>query len=424
MAGGKPSGYRWLVFVVLASGYLLVYFHRLCPAVVAKDMMNDLGASAGLMGLLASAYFYPYALMQVPSGVLSDTWGPRKTITSFFALAGVGSILLGLAPSATWAIVGRVLVGFGVALLFVPTIKILTNWFRAAEFNRMTGWLVATGGLGALSAGMPLAYLSTAVGWRGSFVAVGVATVLLAAVIWVLVRDTPEEKGLPPPEDAGADRAPAKSSIGVWQALRLVAGSWRFWPLAVWFFFNGGIFLSFIGLWGGPYFMDVYGLSAIETGAVLSMVAVAKIFGCPVISYVSDRVVRSRKKLLVAASVILAALLVQPAYFPEALNLPLLFLWMLLFGLFASAIVVVAFTTTKELFPVEIAGTAVGLMNVFPFLGGAIMQPLLGFVLETHERGPDGYSAAAYGDAFQAYIVSGLIALVASILIRESLRQR
>ena len=117
--------YRWFIFGILAMGYVLVYFHRFCPAVVALDMMRDLKAGGGLLGILGAAYFYPYALMQLPAGLLSDSWGPRKTITVFFCIAFLGSLLLGMAATAFWAIIGRTLVGLGVAMLFVPTIKVL-----------------------------------------------------------------------------------------------------------------------------------------------------------------------------------------------------------------------------------------------------------------------------------------------------------
>ena len=415
----KGSYHRWMTFTVLAFGYLLVYFHRLCPAVVAVDMMQDLGAGAGLMGLLASAYFYPYAAMQIPSGLLSDTWGPRKTITCFFVLAGFGSIVFGLAPTAAWAIGARVAVGLGVAMLFVPTMKILTRWFRAAEFARMTGLLVATGGIGALSAAMPLAFFSSVVGWRGSFVMVGVATLVMAVVIWVLVRNSPEDRGLPP-VDATTTKGPAAAKIGTWQGLRMVAGSYHFWPMAIWFFFTAGIFLTFFGLWGGPYLMEVYGLGRVEAGAVLSMVAVAKIVGCPSISYLSDRW-GTRRKFLLAAAVTLVVLMVPLAFFPGSFGFASLFVWAILFGFSGSAIVVVAFPSTKEMFPVEIAGTAVGLVNLFPFLGAAIMQPVLGFILETQEKGPNGYGADAYGLAFQVFFYASLVALAAAFLIKETL---
>ncbi|MFC1816897.1 MFS transporter [Thermodesulfobacteriota bacterium] len=193
----KMLRYRWIIFWILAVGYILVYFHRLCPAVVAVDMMRDLKAGGGLTGYLGAAYFYSYALMQLPAGLLSDSWGPRKTITLFFSVAFIGSLLLGLAPTAFWAIIGRTLVGLGVAMLFVPTMKVLAEWFRVREFATMTGILVAMGGLGSLTAATPLALLSAAIGWRRSFVVVAFFTFLMVILVWIFVRDRPADFGWP-----------------------------------------------------------------------------------------------------------------------------------------------------------------------------------------------------------------------------------
>jgi len=164
----KVLHYRWLIFWILAFGYVMVYFHRLCPAVVAEDMRQDLSAGGGLLGLLGSAYFYPYALMQLPAGLLSDSWGPRKTISLFFSVAFIGSVVLGMAPNVYAAIVGRTIVGVGVAMLFVPTLKVLAEWFRVKEFAMMTGILMAMGGIGSYSAATPLAYISSWIGWLSS----------------------------------------------------------------------------------------------------------------------------------------------------------------------------------------------------------------------------------------------------------------
>jgi len=179
----KAKRYGWIIFWILAFGYILVYFHRLCPAVVAVEMMKDLKASGALTGFLGAAYFYPYAAMQLPAGLLSDSWGPRNTITLFFMVAFIGSIILGFAPSVFLAIVGRALVGLGVAMLFVPTMKILAEWFHAGQFAIMTGILMALGGLGSLIAATPLVLLSNWIGWRMSFVAVGCFTLILAILV-------------------------------------------------------------------------------------------------------------------------------------------------------------------------------------------------------------------------------------------------
>ena len=193
----KVLRYRWIIFWTLALAYVLVYFHRMCPAVVAVDMMQDLNAGGGLIGFLGSAYFYPYALMQLPAGLLSDSWGPRKAITLFFCVAFLGSVMLGLAPNAAWAILGRTLTGLGVAMLFVPTMKVLSEWFRPREFAFMTGILLAMGGIGSLIATTPLALISSWIGWRMSFIVVGIITLVLAVLVWSFVRDRPADLGWP-----------------------------------------------------------------------------------------------------------------------------------------------------------------------------------------------------------------------------------
>ena len=73
--------FRWLIFVVLTLAYFFVYFHRLSLSIVANDLIADFKTTASVMGLLGSIYFYCYAFMQLPAGLLSDSLGPRKSVT-------------------------------------------------------------------------------------------------------------------------------------------------------------------------------------------------------------------------------------------------------------------------------------------------------------------------------------------------------
>lgn len=414
----KALRYRWLIFWILALSYILVFFHRLCAAVVAVDMMRDLHAGGALLGLLGSAYFYPYALMQLPAGLLSDSWGPRRTITLFFAVAFVGSILLGLAPSVFWAIVGRTLVGLGVSMLFVPTMKVLAEWFRIKEFATMTGILIAMGGIGTLSAATPLALLSTWIGWRLSFVVVGIVTSLLAILVWLFVRDRPADLGWPSPSEPSG---PSPQAIGLIEGIRGVLSYPRFWPIAIWFFFNCAVFFSFGGLWGGPYLMQVYGLTKAQAGQILSMLAIGMIVGSPMLSILSNRIFQGRKPVIVLSSFVSLCLSALLAFYTDELSLSGLYLICLGLGIFSSAIVVIGFTTTKELFPVQIAGTSTGLVNIFPFAGGAVFQPLLGYVLESHGRVGSAFTQVGYEKAFLVLFVCGIIAFVASMCLQETL---
>ncbi len=160
---------RWFIFGALACAYLFVYFHRLSLTVVAEELSRAFQTSAGSLGLLGSVYFYCYALMQFPAGLLSDSLGPRKTVAFFTILAAVGSALFGLAPSLSWAFAGRFLVGIGAAMVFIPTMKILAQWFRPTEFASVSGLLNAVGGLGILAATWLLAWLAGVLGWRPRF---------------------------------------------------------------------------------------------------------------------------------------------------------------------------------------------------------------------------------------------------------------
>lgn len=417
----KTLRYRWLIFWILAFSYVLVYFHRLCPAVVALDMMRDLKAGGGLLGLLGSAYFYPYALMQLPAGLLSDSWGPRKTITLFFCVAFAGSMLLGLAPNLFLAIIGRTLVGLGVAMLFVPTMKILAEWFRVREFAFMTGILMAMGGIGSLSAASPLALLSSAIGWRMSFVVVGGFTLVLGALVWIFVRDRPQDKGWAPPRrERKTGTAPP---IRLAENVRKVLLTPAFWPVAIWFFFDCAVFFSFGGLWGGPYLMQVYGFSKAKAGQILSMLAIGMILGSPFVSFLSNNIFRARKPVVVLSSTILLLLTAALAFYTEAI--PVTGLYLLCFGLgvFSSAIVVIGFTTTKELFPLQMAGTATGLVNLFPFAGGAVFQPVLGHVLENHGRMAGAFTLAGYKQAFMILFLCGIVTFAASLCLRETMEK-
>jgi sugar phosphate permease len=414
----KVLRYRWIIFWILACGYVLVYFHRLCPAVVAVDMMRDLKTGGALTGFLGAAYFYPYAVMQLPAGLLSDSWGPRNTITLFFVVAFIGSVILGVAPSVFLAILGRTLVGLGVAMLFVPTMKVLAEWFRMREFAFMTGMLMALGGLGSLFAAAPLALLSSWIGWRLSFIAVGVFTLVLAVLVWIFVRDRPHDFGWPPPEETEQSAA---ATIGLMESVRKVLTCKAFWPIAIWFFFDCGIFFSFGGLWGGPYLIQVYGLSKAQAAQILSMLAIGMIIGSPMLSYISTNIFRARKPVLVLSSIVLVGLTAILAFFTAEIPLVVLYTLCLGLGIFSAAIVVIGFTTNKELFPVQMAGTATGIVNLFPFAGGAVFQPLLGFILEQNATAEGTFTPVAYQQAFLILFIAGVIALVASLFLKESI---
>jgi len=422
----KVLSFRWLLFAILAAAYSLVYFHRFSPSVVADDLMRDFRTTAGILGQLGSIYFYCYAAMQFPAGLLSDSIGPRRTVMYSLLIGAAGSVLFAVSPSIQIAKLSRVLVGLGVSMVFIPTLKMVSQWFRAREFALMSGVLQAAGGLGILGATWVLGLLATWFGWRLSFHIIGVCTAVTVAAVWLAVRDKPADVGWPSIAqiDGCTEEAnPAQGKIGLWQGVWRVVSEGAFWPVAVWFFFDCGIFFGFGGLWAGPYLMHTYGLSKGQAGAILSMTAWAMILGGPLLGLLSQKVLRSRKKTFILCTSLLAVLLLFLNVFPAGLPLAALYLWFFLFSVSSSAIVVMGFTMTKELFPVEIAGTSVGMVNFFPFLGGAVFMPVLGRVLDAYPRNDaGGYPVAGYHMVLVILLLASLISLACTFVMKETYR--
>lgn len=167
--------------------------------------------------------------------------------------------------------------------------------------------------------------------------------------------------------------------------------------------------------------MQVYGLTKAQAGQILSMMAIGMIVGSPLVSFLSNRIFRGRKPVLVLSSFIVLCLTALLAFHTAGLPIAVLYLICLGLGIFSSAIVVVGFTTTKELFPVQIAGTSTGLVNLFPFAGGALFQPFIGYLLERNGRVEGAFTLAGYQQAFLSLFLCGIIAFLSCLLLKETL---
>ena len=411
--------YRTLIFAILGTAYILVFFHRLAPAVVAVDMMADLKTGGALMGILASAYFYPYALMQIPAGLLSDSWGPRRSIVFFFTIGAAGSIALALTHTVETAIAARVFVGLGVAMIFIPTLKILTHWYERDKYVHMSGLLMSLGGVGAYTASMPLALMSDSITWRGSMIVIGILTLILSGLVWIVVRDTPEQAGFQPINPCAPDRC-EEQEISLFRGIIMVLKRLQFWPMAMCTFFGSLVTFSFTGLWGGPFFMHVYGMTRTQAGAVLSAMAIGMIIGAPVMSWLSNRVFHSRKKVLALSQMGGLCVFAPLAFYTGDFSDTALYIWCFSYNFFMSSLVVVGYSTIKDSFPIQISGTATGTLNIFPFAGALVGQPLIGWYLDSVGAINGQYPVDAYSTAFKMCLLCLLAAFIASLMVKET----
>jgi sugar phosphate permease len=194
--------------------------------------------------------------------------------------------------------------------------------------------------------------------------------------------------------------------------------------LAIWFFFTCAIFFSFIGLWGGPFLMQIYALSKAKTGHVLSMAAIGMIGGSPLLSYLSNHLFKARKPILILASILMLIITGVLYFFTQGIPMYMLYLICLGIGMFSGAAVTIGFTTNKELFPVSIAGTATGLVNFFPFLGGAVFQIILGTVLDSQGHTPSGdFALQGFRYSLLVLFCCGCVALICSLFLKETMKE-
>lgn len=416
----KTLKYRWVIFWVLAVQYLIVYFHRIAPAVVAPELIKAFNISGVALGVLASAYFYSYAIMQIPVGIFSDSLGPRKTITIFSLITAIGAILFGLSPGYSLAIISRVFIGLGVSAIFVATMKVLSEWFRGTEHARVSGILMSIGGVGWLSATIPLAFLSQRFGWRESFIFIGILSLVLSVITWFVVADSPGNKGLPEIVEKIPYHAKNNGTIN---NIKIILKEKHFWAIAIWLLFRGGALFGFFGLWAGPYLIDMYKLSKQTTGNILAMIAFAMIFLSPILGHLSDKTLMSRKKVLVSASILNSLCWLAMLIFYDRLSIPALYIVFFIMGVTISSVGMIAILTTKELFPQEIAGTAMGSVNVFPFIGGIIFQPLIGYILDRGGKFQGMYAPSAYRSIIWLLFVTSIIALISIMFSKETFKK-
>ena len=411
-AASRPGGRRWAIFAVMALASLPAYFHQVGLATVSGDVAFSLGCDAVALGLLGAAFSYTYAAMQVPVGLLVDFLGARRGVTIFLLIAAAGTALFAQAAGLGMAVAARVLLGVGFAMVAVPFMKLIAIWFPAKDFGRVTALSYTLGGTGFWLATSPMAAASAAMGWRASFMVLGAFTLTCAILVWVVVRDAPAEScaGAPASTPVGAARP------GVGRVLRRVVGNRQAWCLALWFTCQTGFYFSFVGLWGGQYAMRVLEMPATHAGWILSLAACA-IMAAPCFTWLLTRVGSRRRLflLLSACSFVLSLPLVIgiEAWHPAATGA--LFLLLALCGIGASAEL---FSAAVALFPVAWAGTVTGFMNIFPFLGGALLQQAMGGVIET--LGARGLEPAqAFSLAFALYTATAAAGAVGAFLYRE-----
>ncbi|MEK7811969.1 MAG: MFS transporter, partial [Pseudomonadota bacterium] len=295
------SRLRWTAFVIVGLAYVLSFFHRFAPAAISADLQQTFNTSGAALGGLAATYFYVYMVMQIPTGILADTLGPRRVVAIGGLIAGIGSLLFGTADTLSAASLGRLLVGLGVSVTFIALLKLNASWFHDRHFATMTGATILLGNVGSLLAAAPLAWALGFVSWRSIFVAVGLFSLLLALLAWWLVRDAPGKVGLPSLREIDG-KAAHPAHVGHWyEGLLIVLKNRATWP-GLWVNMGlAGSLFAFGGLWAVPFLRDVYGMDRGAATNHTTLLLAGFAIGAFFIGTLSDRLGRRKPVMLAGA---------------------------------------------------------------------------------------------------------------------------
>lgn len=405
---------RWLALAVVAVAYILSFFQRFAPAGIAQDLAATFQTSAASLGVLAATYFYIYTLMQIPTGILADTLGPRRILALGGLVGGIGSLLFGFAPSLDLALAGRTLVGLGVSVTFIAMLKLIAVWFEESRFATMVGICMLVGNLGSVLAGAPLSAMAQATGWRGVFIGVGGLSLVLAALCWLIVRDAPGTGQSAP--------RPRFDRTVVLSGLLAVLRNRSTWPAALVNTGMSGAFFTFAGLWATPYLMQVHGMARAVAANHLSLWFGGFAVGCLFIGGLSDRLGR-RKPVMIAVSHVYVAIwlvLLSCATMP----LPLSYALFSLLGL-STAGFSLTWACAKEVNPPLLSGMSTSIANMGGFLCAAIMQPVVGWIMDLGWQGEmiggaRVYDLATWQHGVLAATLCAVLGAAASWRIRET----
>lgn len=392
----------------LFFGYAFV--QRVSPSVMTNELMRDFSVGGAALGSLSAFYFYAYASIQLPVGMLTDHYGPRKLMSFAAGLCAMASVGFALSDSVFTASIGRALIGGTVAFGFVGTLAIAGYWFRPAQYAMLAGLLQTVGMTGAIFGQAPLRQAVESIGWRGTMAALGGVAILISILLFVLIpHRTREQRDL-------------KVEIGVLGGLKSVVTNVQTWWCALIGFGMAATMLGFGGLWGVPWLNSVHGYSTFQAAGIVSMLFAGWAIFSPVMGWLSDRIGRRNPTITVGAIISLTAFAVVVFHTPDSTSLLMLMIFLTGVG---GCSMTACFSSVKELNHLEYSSTALGLMNMFIVGSGAVMQPLIGWLLDmnwadTMIDGARVYSEAAYSTAFSSLLIVNAAALTGSLLLRET----
>lgn len=399
----------WIVWGLGCCFYFYEFLLQVSLGVMSNELMRDFDITSQTLGVLAGIYFYSYAFMQVPCGMLMDKYGPHLLLTIATAMCALSTIIFGITDHFAVICVSRVLIGVSSAFAAIGCLKLAANWFPPQRFAFLTGLMLTVGMLGAMGGEAPLAWLINRTGWRESMFIMGGIGLVLTTLILIIIRDVPPRQQPYTVTHASSEEA------GVLPGLRALFTNPQLWLIAI---YGGLMYMPtpiFCGLWGVPYLMSKMDITKSFAAHLVSMIFLGWAIASPLWGIYSTRTGLRKPSLYIAAfGTLFTSLLFL--YVP---GLPWWIMGILLFafGIFSSAFLP-SYAMIREVSSKRAVATSLSFMNMMNMLGIALFQPVIGFFLDKTWKG-DFLNNVRYYDMHSWQIALSIIPL--GILVALSL---
>lgn len=405
----------WVICLVGAIFYCYEYLLRIMPSIMELELRQAFQLDAAAFGNLMGFYYYAYTPMQFPVGILMDNYGPRRLLIFACLICALGSCLFTIENSLLISQIGRLLVGLGSAFAFIGFLKLATLWLPAHRFSFVTGLTMTLCMLSVTQGNLLVSFLMKHHSWRETILIFAGLGLILSIIMVIIIpkKNKPATYNHPP-------------VIGVKtlckEMLKLMKNPY-IWANGI---IGCLLFLSlsaFAEAWGVSYFEQGRGYSKEIAVHLNNYVFWGWAIGSPLMGWISDTLKNRRLLLLcgtLGTALTFAALLYTPISTPLWIIKSLLF-----FVGVCSSVEILVFPIARELSSSTLAASALAFTNLLVMMGGVILQPGIGYLLQLNWSGQTInnipiYSLEAYQTSLLAIALGALLASAVAFFMRET----
>lgn len=405
-------GFAWLVWGLAAAFYFSDYLARVAPGVMHRYLQIDFGINEAGFGILTASFYIPYILMQIPVGLTVDRLSIRWLLTIMSLITAFGCCVFGLADGLATASIGRMLIGFSAAFAFVCSLRLATSWFPPTMLGLLAGLTQALGMLGAAAGEAPVSFLVSNVGWRHSMLIIAFLFIALAGLLYQFVQDKPGSQR--------TETHPAKQ-IKILHSLKIILSSKQAWLNALYAGFLFGP-TAVIGEAIGPAYLQFgRGLGAHAAAFATGLIFIGWGLSGPLSGWLSDRM--GRRKPLMIISALFGVLFTTLFVYSPSMSQTYAYLLFFAFGATNTG-VAIAYAVSTELHERNVIGTSIAFTNMTSIFVGALLQPLVGRLVDmvsgTRAYNVESLLLTDFQAGLKLLPLCSLVALILSFTIKET----